>query len=78
MTTIKTLTRQNYEKNPKSPSEIIFYKDETDLVEIIALHLAKNLKENIEITEKFLSLPNNVDIYEVEKDENTLYIMRLD
>jgi len=78
MTTIKILTRQNYEKNLKSPSEIVFYKDETDLVEIIALHLAKNLKENIEITEKFLSLPNNVDIYEVEKDENTLYIMRLD
>jgi hypothetical protein len=76
MTTIKTLTRQNYEKNPKSPSEIIFYKDETDLVEIIALHLAKSFKDSIEITEKFLSLPNNVDIYEVETDKKILYIIK--
>ncbi len=76
MTTIKIFTRQNYEKNLKSPSEIVFYKDETDLVKIISLHLAKSFKDSIEITKNFLSLPDNVDIYEVETDKNVLYIIK--
>ena len=78
MTTIKIITRKNYEKNSKSPSEIVFYKSEKELIEIIALHLAKNLKETIEIIEKFLSLPDNVEVYEAETNEKVLYIMKLD
>ena len=77
MTTIKIITKQNYEKNSKSPSEIVFYKSEKDLVKIVSLHLAKTLKENIEITKKFLSLPDNVEVYEVETNKKVLYIMKL-
>lgn len=76
MINIKILTKQEYEKNPKSPSEIVFYKTEKDICEIISLHLAINLKENQKIIENFLSLPKEVEVYEIENHEKTLYIIK--
>lgn len=76
MISIKTLTKQEYEKNHKSPSEMVFYKTEKDICEIISLHLAKNLKENLEIIEKFLSLSKESEFYETENNGKILYIIK--
>ena len=76
MISIKTLTKQEYEKNHKSPSKMVFYRTERDICKIISLHLAKNLKENLEITEKFLSLSNKSEVYETDFDGKNLYIIK--
>lgn len=76
MISIKALTKQEYEKNHKTPSKIVFYKTEKDICEIISLHLAKNLKEGIEITEKFLFLEREADAYETENNGKILYIIK--
>ena len=76
MIKIKTLTKQEYEKNHKSPSEMVFLYEEKKLHQIIGLHLAETLRENIEICKKFLALPNKSDVYETEKDGRILYIVR--
>jgi hypothetical protein len=76
MTTIESLTKQNYEKNYKLPNKFVFYNNEKELITIINTHIAKNLKESIEISEKFLSLPANSEVYEVEMESNFLYIIK--
>jgi hypothetical protein len=76
MISIKTLTKQEYEKDSKSPSEIVFYRLEKDLCEIISSHLAKNIKENIEILQKLLYL-RNAEVYEMKDEKRLLYIVKL-
>lgn len=76
MINIKTLTKQDYDKNHKSPSEIVFYKNEEDLCHIIGLHLAKKLKDSLALTKKFLSLSKEAEVYETENDGKTLYIIK--
>lgn len=76
MISIKILTKQEYEKNSTSPSEIVFYKTEKDICKIISLHLAKTVKENITVLQKFIHLLNE-EIYKIESAEKTLYIMRI-
>jgi hypothetical protein len=76
MINIKTLTKQDYDKNHKSPSEIVFYKNEKDLCHIIGLHLAKNLKESLSVAQKFISLSKEAEVYETENDGKFLYIIK--
>lgn len=74
---IKNLTIQEYEKNKKSPSEIVFYNSEKDLINIIGLHISDNFKESIEVTEKFLSLPSEAEVYEIKKNIKILYVIKV-
>ena len=76
MTAIKVLTKQEYEKNHKTPSEVVFYQTEKDICEIISLHLSNNIEENITILQKFINLQNE-DIYEVTTKEGVLYIIKI-
>lgn len=77
MTSIKILTKQEYEKNGKTPSEIVFYETEKDICRIVSLHLSKNIKENMAILQKFIHLQNE-DVYEVVTEERVLYILKPD
>ena len=60
---MKQLSRQEYEKNSKTPSNIVFYTTDKDLCEIASRHLSENIKENIEVLEKLLHL-NDAEIIE--------------
>jgi hypothetical protein len=75
---IKTLTRQEYQKSNETPGEVVFYKDEIDICRIISLHLAKNLKESIEVAYKFLSLEPEAEVYKTENNGKILYIIKAD
>lgn len=55
---------------------MVFYKTENDICNIIGLHLEKTLKESLEITEKFLSLWKESEVYEAENNGKTLYIIK--
>ncbi|ELY2018139.1 hypothetical protein SL053_002052 [Flavobacterium psychrophilum] len=70
---MKQLSRQEYEKNSKAPSNIVFYTTEKDLCEIASRHLSENIKENIEILEKLLHL-KGAEIIETEYGNSIFYI----
>ena len=72
---MKQISKQEYEKNKKSPSNIVFYATEKDLCEIVSLHLVKNIKENIDVLEK-LSYFKNVDIIETKNVNEIFYIIK--
>lgn len=74
MITIKILTKQDYEKNSKSPSEFIFYSSEKELCKIISTYLTETIEENLKVLEKFLHLPK-AEVYETEFKEKVLYII---
>lgn len=77
MISIKAFNKQEYEKIAKSPSEIIFYETEKDILKIISKYLAKNIEENIEVLQKFLPLPKG-ECYEIEYEKGLFFILKLD
>ena len=70
---MKQLSRQEYEKNSKTPSNIVFYTTDKDLCEIASRHLSENIKENIEVLEKLLHL-NDAEIIETKYKNSVFYI----
>ena len=77
MISIKAFNEQEYEKIAKSPSEIIFYETEKNILEIVSKYLAKSIEENIAVLQKFLPLPKG-ECYEIEYEKGTFYILKLD
>lgn len=77
MTSIKTLTKQEYDNISKSPSKLVFFTTEKDICKIICFHLAETLKENIEVLKQFQPF-KDVEVYEVENEKGILYMLKLE
>jgi phage terminase large subunit GpA-like protein len=72
---MKALTKQEYEINHKSPSQLVFYETEKDLCHIASLHLAEYIKDNITVLEKLLHLKDS-DVIETENKDGVFYIVK--
>ncbi|MCJ1805440.1 hypothetical protein MRP92_00730 [Flavobacterium covae] len=75
MVTIKTLTKQKYKNNSKSPSKVVFFQTEKDICKIVCLHLTETVEENIEVLKQFQYL-KTAEVYEVENEKGILYLLK--
>jgi hypothetical protein len=73
---IRALSKQEYEKDSKSPCEIIFYETEKDILRIVSTYFAENIEENVEALQKFLLLPSMSEVYRTQNVEKVLYIIK--
>lgn len=75
--TVRTITKQEYENSHISPSGLVFFENEKDLCEIVSMHCAENIKQNILILEKLLKINmENAEFIEITNNQSTLYIKK--
>lgn len=78
MIQIKEMTEQEYENSVKIPnSELCFYSNEKDIIEIVSIHLAEKIEETIEILKLFQPF-NKPEVYEITQNEKTLYLIYIE
>lgn len=76
---VRTMSQQEYEKNHISPSGLVFFKNEKELCEILSMHCAQNILENIHILDKVSNIKiEDVEVLEITNSKLTLYVIKND